>query len=173
MRSSNPAERLAAALLIPGVLAQRLRELSDFNLGQLLEHEVCPNMSLLAPESTICLAAVDRLRGHVNASRERKQFGIRRRARRSFAAQRDEGTHILSAGVALYRAGIPFLQLPWQRNRFGSDTFMVMSAAEARACLLRAGFRETLRSPTVFIDGRTRQPIHLYEDKHNPAQSKS
>jgi hypothetical protein len=43
MRSSNPAERLAAALLIPGVLAQRLRELSDFNLGQLLEDEVWSN----------------------------------------------------------------------------------------------------------------------------------
>ena len=66
MRSSNPAERLAAALLIPGVLAQRLRELSDFNLGQLLEDEVWSNLNLLAPESTICLAAVDRLRGHVS-----------------------------------------------------------------------------------------------------------
>jgi hypothetical protein len=65
MRSSNPAERLAAVLLIPGVLAQRLRELSDFNLGQLLEDEVWSNMNLLAPESTI-LAAVDRLRGHVS-----------------------------------------------------------------------------------------------------------
>jgi hypothetical protein len=66
MRSSNPAERLAAALLIPGVLAQRLRELSDFNLGQLLDREVCSNLSLFAPEATICLAAVDRLRGHVS-----------------------------------------------------------------------------------------------------------
>src|SRR5208282_5336609 len=66
MRSINPAERLAAAILIPGVLAQRLRELSDFNLGQLLEDEVWSNLNLLAPESTICLAAVDRLRGHVS-----------------------------------------------------------------------------------------------------------
>ena len=62
MRSSNPAERLAAALLIPGVLAQRLRELSDFNLGRLLEDEVWSNLNLLAPESTICLVAADRLR---------------------------------------------------------------------------------------------------------------
>ncbi len=61
MRSSNPAERLAAALLIPGVLAQRLRELSDFNLGQLLEDEVWSNLNLLAPESVICLVAADRL----------------------------------------------------------------------------------------------------------------
>ena len=62
LRSSNPAERLAAALLIPGVLAERLRELSDFNLGQLLEDEVWSNLNLLAPESTICLVAADRLR---------------------------------------------------------------------------------------------------------------
>ncbi len=62
MRSSNPAERLAAALLIPGVLAERLRDLSDFNLGQLLEDEVWSNLNLIAPESTICLVAADRLR---------------------------------------------------------------------------------------------------------------
>ncbi len=62
VRSGNPAEQLAAALLIPGVLAERLRELSDFNLGQLLEDEVWSNLNVLAPESTICLEAADRLR---------------------------------------------------------------------------------------------------------------
>jgi hypothetical protein len=61
VRSSNPAERFAAALLIPGLLAERIRELSDFQIGQLLEDEVCPNLSLLAPDATICLAAADRL----------------------------------------------------------------------------------------------------------------
>jgi hypothetical protein len=44
------------------VLAQRLRELSDFNLAQLLEDEVWSNLNLLGPESTICLVAADRLR---------------------------------------------------------------------------------------------------------------
>jgi hypothetical protein len=62
LRSSNPVERFAAALLIPSVLAERLRDLSDFNLGQLLEDEVLSNLNLLAPESTICLVAADRLR---------------------------------------------------------------------------------------------------------------
>jgi hypothetical protein len=62
LASVNPAERLAAALLIPSVLAERLRDLSDFNLGQLLEDEVWSNLNLLAPESTICLVAADRLR---------------------------------------------------------------------------------------------------------------
>ena len=53
-------------LLIPSVLAKRLRLLRDPQLAQLLEDEVWSRMNLLAPESTICLAAVDRLRGHVN-----------------------------------------------------------------------------------------------------------
>jgi hypothetical protein len=66
LRSANPVERFAAALLIPGVLAKRLRLLGDPRLAQLLEEEVWSRMNLLAPESTICLAAVDRLRGHVN-----------------------------------------------------------------------------------------------------------
>ena len=41
MRSSVPAERFAAALLLSGVLAGRLRELSDLELGRFLDREVC------------------------------------------------------------------------------------------------------------------------------------
>jgi hypothetical protein len=173
LSSADPAERLAAALLIPGVLAKRLRLLGDGQIGQLLEDEVWSRMNLLAPESTICLVAVDRLRRHVNGTPERKRFGIRRRAGRSWAAERDEGTHLLTTEVALYRGGVPFLQLPWQMNRFASSTFMVMNIAEARACLLQAGFRETQRCSTALIDSRTRQAIQLYEDSHNSAQAKS
>lgn len=172
LSSANPAERFAAALLIPGVLAKRLRLLSGPQLAQLLEDEVWSRMNLLAPESTICLAAVDRLRRHVSASPERKRLAFCRRARNSWIALRDEGIHILNAEVALYRGGIPFLQLPWQLSRFASGTFMVMNVADARACLLRAGFRETPGCSTVLIDSRTRQAIQLHIEKHNPAQSK-
>jgi hypothetical protein len=62
MRSPNPAERLAAALLIPRALAKLLRELRDFDLGELLDDEVCSRLSILAPELTICMEAADRLR---------------------------------------------------------------------------------------------------------------
>ena len=62
MRSTIPAERLAAALLIPAELSRRLRLLSNLEIGQLLEDEVWSNLNLLAPESTICLVAADRLR---------------------------------------------------------------------------------------------------------------
>jgi hypothetical protein len=62
MRSHNLAERLAAALLIPQALAKLLRELRDFDLGELLDNEVCSRLSILAPELTICMEAADRLR---------------------------------------------------------------------------------------------------------------
>jgi hypothetical protein len=44
----------------------QLRQLNNCQIGQLLEDEVWSRMNLLDPESTICLAAADRLRGHVN-----------------------------------------------------------------------------------------------------------
>jgi hypothetical protein len=61
--SANPVERLAAALLIPAVLARQLAKLADRQIGQLLLDEVWSRLNLLHPESTICLHAVDRLRG--------------------------------------------------------------------------------------------------------------
>jgi hypothetical protein len=62
VRSSDPAERLAAALLIPAELSRRLAVLSDAEIAQLLEGEVCGNMSILAPEATVCAEAAHRLR---------------------------------------------------------------------------------------------------------------
>lgn len=57
MRSGSPAERFAAALHLSGVLAQRLRELGDSRLGQVLDREVCSGLSVLAPELTVCMEA--------------------------------------------------------------------------------------------------------------------
>jgi hypothetical protein len=165
IRSGSPAERLAAALLIPAVLSKRLRLLDDRQIGQLLENEVWSNLNLLAPESTICLAAADRLRGQGNGSLGRKRFGIRREARRSWASGRDEGVHLLHAEAALYRARIPHLLLPFQSNRFASNTLMVPCVSEAKACLCHEGFRETPRSLTLLIDVQTGRSIRLYEDR--------
>jgi hypothetical protein len=122
-------------------------------------------LNLLAPEATICLAAVDRLRRSVNSTPGRKPSGIRRRARRSWATEQDEGAHILNAEIALYRAGIPFLQLPWQNHRFASRTFMVSNVAEARSYLLLAGFREKSESATLLIDNRNGRPIQLIKER--------
>jgi hypothetical protein len=62
VRSPNPAERLAAALLIPAELSRRLRLLGNSEIAQLLDDEVCKNMSILAPEATVCVEAALRLR---------------------------------------------------------------------------------------------------------------
>ena len=155
-RSGNVAERFAAALVIPGVLAGRLRQLNDFRLGWLLEHEVCSNLSVLAPELTVCMEAADRLLRH---------RAIKLIPRRRSRASDDEGEHLLHAESALYWARIPHLLLPFQRDRFASNTFMVPCVAEARDRLCQAGFRETPGSPTVLIDIQTRRSIRLHENR--------
>jgi hypothetical protein len=157
VRSTNLTERFAAALLIPGVLAERLRELNDVHLGQVLEHEVCSNLSVLAPELTVCMEAAERL-----CRRRAAKFIAVGRSRASLPA---EGEHLLHAESALYHAGIPHLLLPFQRNKFASITFVVPSVREAKDCLCRAGFRETPRSLALLIDRQTAQVIHLIEDK--------
>jgi hypothetical protein len=157
VRSTNLAERFAAALLIPGVLAERLRELNDVHLGLVLEHEVCSNLSVLAPELTVCMEAAQRLR--------RRRAGKFIAIGRSRASLHTEGEHLLHAEAALYRARIPHLLLPFQRNKFASNTFMVPSVAEAKDCLCDAGFRETPRSLTLLVDIQTGRSIRLYEDR--------
>ena len=79
MNSANPIERLAAALLIPSELAKRLNKLNDREIGELLDDEVGAKLNLLAPESTVCDAAVTRLRRRAKGLSKRKGFGIRRR----------------------------------------------------------------------------------------------
>lgn len=155
VRSSDPEERFAAALLIPAELSRKLRFLTDVQVGRLLEQEVCSHMNFLAPELTVCTEAAERLR---------KTPSIAGRKRR-FNSSLLDGEHILHAEAALYRAGIPHLLLPFRRDRFASGTFMVSDVAGARVCLLEAGFRTTSRSPLWLIDGQTRRPIHLYEDR--------
>jgi len=163
VRSSDPAERFAAALLLSAELTERLRTVRGFRLGELLEHEVCSNMSILAPELTVCAEAADRLR------RTPLFAGRKHRSNTS----KLNGEHILHAEATLYRAGIPYLLLPFRRDRFASSTFMVSDVGGARVCLLEAGFRKTSHSSLLLIDGQTRRPIQLYEDKYNPAPQRS
>jgi hypothetical protein len=158
VRSSNLAERFAAALLIPGVLAERLRELNDARLGQVLEHEVCSNLSVLAPELTVCIEVAERL-----CRRRAGKFIAVGRSRASLHA---EGEHLLHAESALYHAGIPHLLLPFQREKFASNTFMVPSLVETKDCLCHTGFRETPRSPSLLIHGETGRPIRIVEHRN-------
>ena len=155
--SSNLAERFAAALLIPGVLAERLRELNDVHLGQVLEHEVCSNLSVLAPELTACMEAAERLC--------RRRAGKFIAVGRSRASLYTEGEHLLHAESALYHAGIPHLLLPFQRDKFASNTLVVPSVSEAKDCLCRSGFRQTPRSLVLLIDRQTGRSIRLMEHR--------
>jgi hypothetical protein len=156
VRSYNPAERFAAALLIPAELSRRLRPLGNSEIAQLLDDEVCENMSILAPEATVCVEAALRLRRAMPKTRN---------ARSLQARVAEDGEHILHAEAALYRAGIPFLQLPWQMNRFASSTFLVSDVVDAKLCLLGVGFREAAGCPTVVLYEQTRRAIHLYEHR--------
>jgi hypothetical protein len=79
MNSANPTERLAAALLIPNELTKRLGKLDDHEVGQLLDDEVAAKLNLFGAESTVCDAAVKRLRRRAKGLSKRKGFGIRRR----------------------------------------------------------------------------------------------
>lgn len=153
-RSSNAAERFVAALLIPGVLRERLRGLTDFQLGQVLDREVCNNLSVLAPELTVCMEAAERLC---------QRGGIAFMPRRRWRSSRNDGDHILHAESALYHGRIPHLLLPFQRDKFASNVFMVPSVAEARDCLCQAGFREARRSFSLLIDRETNRPIRIVE----------
>ena len=155
LSSGNRAERFAAALLIPGVLAKRLRLLDDRQIAQLLEEEVCANMGFVAPELTICTEAADRLR-------RPRRFALRSRPRK---ISQHEGEHLLHAEAALYRARIPHLLLPFQKNKFASNVYLVPCLPEAEDCLFREGFRKTLRSPSLLVDGETGRPIRVVEHR--------
>ena len=93
--------------------------------------------------------------------------------RESFNRLVAEGEHIMNAEIALFNAGIPFLQLPFQQNKFASNLFMVMSVPKAKACLQRAGFQAKFDSETVLFDGRNGQPVQLIQGKYRLSIPKS
>jgi hypothetical protein len=156
VRSSVAAERFAAALLMPGLLRERLRELDDFALGQILDFEVCSNLSVFDPELTVSMEAADRL-----CQREEDKAIQRTRYPNT---KHEDGDHLLRAELALYRGRISHLLLPFQRERFTSNTLMVPSMTEARHCLFQAGFRESPGSSSMLIDRETNRTIRLLEE---------
>ena len=93
--------------------------------------------------------------------------------RESFNRLVAEGEHIMNAEIALFRAGIPFLQLPFQQNKFASNLFMVPSVPKARACLQRAGFQPKFDSETVLFDGCNGQAVQLIQGKYRLPKVKS
>jgi hypothetical protein len=74
---------------------------------------------------------------------------------------RDAGVELMNAEAALFRASIPHILLPFQRDRFSSNVFLVPQVFEARAWLLRAGFRNAPSNREVLIDSETNRAIRL------------
>ena len=93
--------------------------------------------------------------------------------RESFNRLVAEGEHIMNAEIALYRAGIPFLQLPFQQNKFASNLFMVLDLSKAKACLQRAGFQPKFDSETVLFDSRNGQAVQLLQGRYGLPRAKS
>jgi hypothetical protein len=93
--------------------------------------------------------------------------------RESFNRLVAEGEHIMNAEIALFRAGVPFLQLPFQQNKFSSNLFMVLNVSKARACLQRAGFQAKFDSETVLFDGCNGQAVQLIQGKYRLPRAKS
>ena len=60
-RSKNPFEQVIGTLCVAGLLKQRLAELPDEALGQLMFDYVWNDMNVFSPELTICEVATERL----------------------------------------------------------------------------------------------------------------
>jgi hypothetical protein len=93
--------------------------------------------------------------------------------RESFNRLVAEGEHIMNTEIAFFNAGIPFLQLPFQQNKFVSNLFMVLNLSKAKACLQRAGFQPKVDSETVLFDSRNGQPIQLIQGRYGLPRAKS
>jgi hypothetical protein len=148
--SPDPADRLKA-LWVAALLGERLEACADHEIGELLS-AVQDCLSLFRPEFAVCEHARRRLLKSSAARRERDWRVIR-----------DAGRELLNAEAALFRWGIPHMLMPFQRDRFASNGFLVPRVFEARAWLLRAGFRSTPRDRTVLMDAQTNRPIRLFE----------
>ena len=59
--SRNPFERVVGALLVSGLLKERLAELTDQAIAQLMVDYVWLDMNAFGPETTICEVATQRL----------------------------------------------------------------------------------------------------------------
>jgi hypothetical protein len=59
--SQSPFLRCIGTLLAAGVLGRRLADLSDKQVGQLLQDHVGRDLGIVKPESTICHQATQRL----------------------------------------------------------------------------------------------------------------
>lgn len=153
--SHDPLER-ATTLWVATELDKRLSDCTDAQIAELLARAE-ERLPIFEPEFAVIEHARRRLlrSGQMSLS---LQCG-------DGEAGRDEGFHILNAEVALYRASIPNLLLPFQRDRFASELFMVPDVREARASLIAAGFREDQRLRSRVVDADSDRTLRLIQER--------
>jgi hypothetical protein len=142
-------------LWIGALLGERLERCSDHEIGDLLSL-VQDGLGLFSPDFAVCEHA-----------KRRMLKSSARIPERDWQVIREAGVELLNVEAGLFRADIPHILLPFQRDRFASDGFLVPSAAEARACLLRQGFRSVPQKDTVLTDSQTNRTIRLIEVGHD------
>jgi hypothetical protein len=148
--SHDLLERLKV-LWVAAQLGARLKWCSNAEIGDLLSL-VQDVFGLFSPEYAVCEHARRRLL--------KSSAGT---PRRDWRVIRDAGVELLNTEAALFRSGIPHILLPFQRDRFASNGFLVPQLTYARGCLLRAGFRGSPSAGTVLLDDQTNRPIRLVE----------
>ena len=143
--------------------------IDDPHIGRFALTAAVPDLELQEEDSEWRQVTLDELKkiladdGELTEVAEEPQASAERE---SFNRRVAEGEHIMNAEIALFNSGIPFLQLPFQQNKFASNLFMVLSVPKARACLQRAGFQAKFDSETVLFDGCNGQAVQLLQGKY-------
>ena len=152
--------------------------IDDPHVGRFALTAAVPNLELRGEDSDWRQVTLDELKkiladdGELAEVAEEPQ-ALETAERESFNRRVAEGEHIMNAEIALFRAGIAFLQLPFQQNKFASNLFMVLNVSKARACLQRAGFQAKFDSETVLFDGCNGQAVQLIQGKYRLPKAKS
>jgi hypothetical protein len=144
--------------------------IDDPHIGRFALTAAVPSLELRDEDSDWRQVTLDELKKILAEAAEEPQASAERE---SFNCLVAEGEHIMNAEIALFNAGIPFLQLPFQQNKFASNLFMVMSVPKAKACLQRAGFQAKFDSETVLFDGCNGQAVQLLQGKYRLPRTKS
>ena len=150
--------------------------IDDPHIGRFALTAAVPDLELQEEDSEWRQVTLDELKkiladdGELTDVAEEPQASAERE---SFNRRVAEGEHIMNAEIALFNAGIPFLQLPFQQNKFASNLFMVLSVPKARACLQRAGFQAKFDSETVLFDGCNGQAVQLIQGKYRLPRTKT
>jgi hypothetical protein len=152
--------------------------IDDPHVGRFALTAAVPSLELRDEDSDWRQVTLDELKKLLADDRELAEVAEEPQAsetaeHESFNRRVAEGEHIMNAEIALFRAGIAFLQLPFQQNKFASNLFMVLSVPKAKACLQRAGFQAKFESETVLFDGCNGQPIQLIQGKYRLPRTKS